>query len=405
MAYLAARPASAASQVGLTNSAFRTLSPVYAEQIGLSVTNMRHLRQRQHRWRRHHSVPARVPLGYLGSPHGPAVNDRGRIALRARLVFLAGNSALANFVLVFIFGSFAMPLFSLSAAHANDRAGKGEFVLVNAALMLFYSFGAVVGPLAAAYFMQGFGPTVALPFLRGVYTIFIPITLYRVEPRRACRKEGGGISPRCSGHRRYLPNWPGATAAKRTEERARPAGPGWLLAVNLQRVANFIDLAKAVVADAEHILGPVHDVVIDIVVAILRDPVPVGRIHQCIAQRLIDFLVGEFVIGRGHDERANARHSRIVGIQIGVIVALQRIEPGQPRVKGFLLWLWHHYRIGERGQFDLATLLLCGFRYPGVGGLLCLPAVRRVADDRPELARMTGPDAHAAGLATSPGVT
>ena len=43
-------------------------------------------------------------------------------------MFLAGSDAFPNFVIVFIFGCFAMPLFSLSAAHANDRAGKGEFV-------------------------------------------------------------------------------------------------------------------------------------------------------------------------------------------------------------------------------------------------------------------------------------
>ena len=98
-------------------------------------------------------------------------------------MFLAGSSPLANFVLVFIFGSFAMPLFSLSAAHANDRAGKGEFVLVNAALMLFYSFGAVVGPLAASYFMQGFGPQSLFLFSAGVYAIFIVITLYRMGVR------------------------------------------------------------------------------------------------------------------------------------------------------------------------------------------------------------------------------
>ena len=99
------------------------------------------------------------------------------------IVFLAGSSPLANFVLVFIFGSFAMPLFSLSAAHANDRAGKGEFVLVNAALMLFYSFGAVVGPLAAAYFMQAHGATSLFLFSAGVYAIFIGITLYRMGVR------------------------------------------------------------------------------------------------------------------------------------------------------------------------------------------------------------------------------
>ena len=74
------------------------------------------------------------------------------------LASLAGSDPTFNFVAVFVFGSFAMPMFSLSAAHANDRADKGEFVLVNAALMLFYSIGAIVGPLTASFVMEAIRP-------------------------------------------------------------------------------------------------------------------------------------------------------------------------------------------------------------------------------------------------------
>ena len=77
-----------------------------------------------------------------------------------------------------------MPLFSLSAAHANDRAGKDEFVLVNAALMLFYSFGAIGGPLVASSFMQRFGPQRALRLhAPRSMSIFILIILYRMRAR------------------------------------------------------------------------------------------------------------------------------------------------------------------------------------------------------------------------------
>ena len=101
------------------------------------------------------------------------------------LVFLPGTNALANFVLVFIFGSFAMPLYSLSAAHANDRAEAGEFVSVNAALMLFYSFGAIVGPLLASTFMQGSGPEWLFIFCATIYAVFTLIILHRMRTRDA----------------------------------------------------------------------------------------------------------------------------------------------------------------------------------------------------------------------------
>lgn len=171
--------------VGLTNSSFRTLSPVYAEQIGMSVTD----------------VVTFVSIGIIGGAiiqyplgHLSDLWDRRRILLittcgamlsALSLVFLAGTGPLANFLLVFVFGSFAMPLYSLSAAHANDRAGKGEFVLVNAALMLFYSFGAIGGPLLAAFFMQRFGPRWLFIFCATVYAVFILIIVYRMLARDA----------------------------------------------------------------------------------------------------------------------------------------------------------------------------------------------------------------------------
>jgi MFS family permease len=178
--------------VGLTNSAFRTLSPVYAGEIGLSTADVATFV----------SVSIiggaviQYPLGYLSDRW-----DRRTILLSSTIaamvsalaiVFFAGSSAIANFVLVFVFGSFAMPLFSLSAAHANDRAGKGEFVLVNAALMLFYSFGAIGGPAAAAFFMESFGPHSMFSFAAGVYAVFVVVILYRMGVRASVPKAGRG---------------------------------------------------------------------------------------------------------------------------------------------------------------------------------------------------------------------
>jgi MFS family permease len=169
--------------VGITNSAFRTLSPVYAEQIGMSVAD----------------VVTFVSVGIIGGAviqyplgHLSDLWDRRKVllittfcALLAALALglLAGTDRLPNFVLVFVFGSFAMPLFSLSAAHANDRAEKGEFVLVNAALMLFYSFGAIGGPLAASFAMERFGPPSLFLFSAVVYAVYILIILYRMRAR------------------------------------------------------------------------------------------------------------------------------------------------------------------------------------------------------------------------------
>jgi MFS family permease len=171
--------------VGMTNSAFRTLSPVYAQDIGMSVAD----------------VATFVSVSIIGGaliqyPLGYASDrfDRRRILLvttalsmaaALTLGLFAGSDRFINFLLIFIFGSFAMPLYSLSAAHANDRAAKNEFVMLNAALMLFYSVGAVGGPFAAAAVMEWYGPHALFHFCAAIYATLIAVILYRMSARRS----------------------------------------------------------------------------------------------------------------------------------------------------------------------------------------------------------------------------
>lgn len=169
--------------IGVTNSSFRTLGPVYAEQIHMSVTD----------------IVTFVSVGIIGSvflqyPLG-WMSDRfdrrkvlvsiSTLAMIAALALanLAGSSIWLNFGLVFLFGAFAMPLYSLCAAHANDYAEKSEYVLVNASLMLFYSVGAIVGPILAAYFMQRLGPHSLFGFTASIYLMFIVFILLRMRVR------------------------------------------------------------------------------------------------------------------------------------------------------------------------------------------------------------------------------
>ena len=169
--------------IGVTNSAFRTLSPVYAQDIGMSVADVATFV----------SVSIiggaliQYPLGYVSDRF-----DRRTVLLATTtlacaagvaLWMFAGSNRLANFGLVFVFGSFAMPLFSLSAAHANDRAASNEYVMLNAALMLFYSFGAIGGPFAAAAVMEWYGPHALFLFSAGVYAVFILLIIYRMRIR------------------------------------------------------------------------------------------------------------------------------------------------------------------------------------------------------------------------------
>ena len=178
--------------IGVTNSAFRTLSPVYAQDIGMSVADVATFV----------SVSIiggaliQYPLGYASDRYDRRVVllVTTALAMSAALALglFAGSDRLLNFALVFVFGSFAMPLYSRSAAHANDRAAKNEYVILNAALMLFYSFGAIGGPFAAAAVMEWFGPHALFIFSVAVYVIFISLILWRMRTRAPAPDEQRG---------------------------------------------------------------------------------------------------------------------------------------------------------------------------------------------------------------------
>ncbi len=169
--------------VGVTNSAFRTLAPVYAQDIGLTVTDVATFV----------SVSIiggaliQYPLGYFSDKWDRRLvliaTSAAALGAVLALALFTGSDRVANFTVVFIFGAFAMPLYSLSAAHANDRAEPSEYVLLNAALMLFYSIGAIGGPFTAAFVMEIWGPHALFFFIAVVYAIFIFIILYRMRVR------------------------------------------------------------------------------------------------------------------------------------------------------------------------------------------------------------------------------
>lgn len=174
--------------IGTTNSAFRLVGPLYAEGIGLSVAE----------------TATFISAGIIGGaimqyPLGALSDRRDRryvllasasaaMACAFAILFLASDKAVSNFVWVFLFGAFAMPLYSLSAAHANDYAREGEFVQVAAGLMFFYSVGAVIGPVSASAVMEWFGPHALFGFTAAVYAAFIVVTLHRMRVRAPAPK-------------------------------------------------------------------------------------------------------------------------------------------------------------------------------------------------------------------------
>ncbi len=171
--------------IGVTNSAFRMISPIYAQAAGFSIAEVATF------------ISAGViggiilqyPLGWLSDRwdrrYVLLLATSGAVIAGLGITFFAGDSVPLNLAGVMAFGAFAMPLYSLSAAHANDHAVNGNYVQVAAGLMLFYSVGAMAGPLSAALLVEVAGPKALFAFISAIHGALFVATLWRLRARRA----------------------------------------------------------------------------------------------------------------------------------------------------------------------------------------------------------------------------
>ena len=175
--------------IGLTNSSFRSLGPIYANGIGMSVTSIASFMSIGI----FAGIVLQYPLGHYSDKLDRRViilvSTIGALLASIFLAFLAGESDVANFIGIFAFGAFALPLYSLCSAHANDHAAPGQHALVSAGTLFFWSVGAVVGPLFASFLMGAFGPHALFTYVIVVLTFFAAYTLARIRARDAVPTE------------------------------------------------------------------------------------------------------------------------------------------------------------------------------------------------------------------------
>ncbi len=175
--------------IGLTNSSFRSLGPIYADGIGMSVTAIATFMSIGI----FAGIVLQYPLGHYSDKLDRRViiliSTIGALLAALYLAFLAGDGELANFIGIFVFGAFALPLYSLCSAHANDHAAPGQHALVSAGTLFFWSIGAVVGPLFASFLMDAFGPHALFAYVIVVLTFFAAYTLARIRARDAVPTE------------------------------------------------------------------------------------------------------------------------------------------------------------------------------------------------------------------------
>lgn len=80
-----------------------------------------------------------------------------------------------------------LPLYSLSTAHANDRADLLEMTELNASLLFLYGIGAIVAPLIASALIAGLGPSALFGMIAVAHGVLILFGLWRMTRRPSAR--------------------------------------------------------------------------------------------------------------------------------------------------------------------------------------------------------------------------
>jgi MFS family permease len=178
---------------GLGQSAFFSMGAVFGITLGLSLPYIS-------------LMMALPPIAVILSqyPLG-AMSDRfDRRAMLTALSLLAAGlcaiaipaasvSPLVLIGVIAVFGSVALPIYSLVLAYANDHLSKDQMLGASSKLILLYGIGAILGPLLAGAFMRQFGSAGFMMYLILVYGGTGIFALFRTLRRPAVPKEVGPV--------------------------------------------------------------------------------------------------------------------------------------------------------------------------------------------------------------------
>jgi len=167
----------------LSSASFRMVGPVYGTEVGLQIDQIA--------WFLAAFVLggalAQYPVGWLADKY-----DRRWVLvwLSAAAIVACGTTVLAGassttFIMLnaTFFGLTSFPIFSVSAAHANDFATSEERVELAAALMFFYAIGAIAAPVFASGLIQSYGPSALFIMIAAGHAVLIVFGLSRMRAR------------------------------------------------------------------------------------------------------------------------------------------------------------------------------------------------------------------------------
>ena len=169
----------------LSSASFRMVGPIYGQEVGLEVGQIAFFLASFVRG----GALAQYPLGWLADKY-----DRrwvliwlSAIAIVSCAITMAASSTgtIGVMLAAAFFGFTTFPIFSVSAAHANDFATSEQRVELSAALMFWYALGAIASPYISSALIDSFGPPALFAYVAAGHVLLIVFGLSRMRARPA----------------------------------------------------------------------------------------------------------------------------------------------------------------------------------------------------------------------------
>ncbi|WP_164660952.1 MFS transporter [Tropicibacter sp. Alg240-R139] len=167
----------------LSSASFRMVGPVYGQEVGLEIDQIAFFLASFVLG----GALAQYPMGWLADKF-----DRRWILiwLSAMAVIscgitmaASGSGTLGVMLAAGFFGFTTFPIFSVSAAHANDFATSEQRVELSAALMFFFALGAIASPYVSSSLIDAYGPGALFAFVASGHIALILFGLTRMRAR------------------------------------------------------------------------------------------------------------------------------------------------------------------------------------------------------------------------------
>ncbi|MEM9231345.1 MAG: MFS transporter [Pseudomonadota bacterium] len=168
---------------GVTTPAFRMVGPIYGQEVGLRADQIGLFLAAAVLG----GALAQVPAGWLADRF-----DRRHVLIGVSvaaavvstgITLLGPGSQTLIFAASFLFGLVSLPVFSISAAHANDFATPEQAVEVSAGLMFLYGLGAIAAPLLGSALIAHFGPGSLFAMITAAHLALIAFGVIRMRVR------------------------------------------------------------------------------------------------------------------------------------------------------------------------------------------------------------------------------